>query len=92
MFFFHKADINAIISEGVICQYGSTWGIGCQDAWESVQSPTKETWSLKTSTALPNDKKVGESALMFQVHPTLTTKHINATVEAISKVMKEAVK
>ena len=84
--------IQAISAEGVVCQFGSTWAVACEDAWSKVESPTGETWNLQLEKPLENDLKVGQSILMFQVHPTLTDEHIEATIEAVQKVMKEAVK
>lgn len=84
--------IQAISAEGVVCQFGSTWAIACEDAWSKVQSPTGNTWNLQLTEPLENDLKVGQSILMFQVHPTLTDEHIEATIKAVKRVMQEAVK
>jgi dTDP-4-amino-4,6-dideoxygalactose transaminase len=39
---------------------------------------------------LPNAKELGETSLMFLVHPTLTEKEISQTCKAIEKVMVQA--
>ena len=41
---------------------------------------------------LPNAKELGETSLMFLVHPTLTNDEIQQTCEAITSVMELAVK
>ena len=38
---------------------------------------------------LPNAKQLGETSLMFLVHPTLTEENINQTVSAITKVINK---
>ena len=83
--------MQAINAEGVVCQYGSTWGIGKEDAWETVHLPDKTSLSLKLDADLPNDLHLGQRVLMFQVHPTLTEEHIQATITATAKTMEQAV-
>src|SRR5690625_1510669 len=39
---------------------------------------------------LPNAQTLGETSLMFLVHPTLEKKHIEKTVEELGRVMGEA--
>jgi dTDP-4-amino-4,6-dideoxygalactose transaminase len=39
---------------------------------------------------LPVAKKLGETSLMFLVHPTLEQEHISKTCEVLAKVMKQA--
>jgi len=84
--------IEAISAEGVVCQYGSTWGIACEQAWSNVDVITGENWNLRKSSHFKNDEKLGSSALMFQVHPTLEIVHIEATVKAVRKVMQDVIK
>lgn len=85
--------IEAIAAEGVMCQQGSTWGIGLEDAWEEVNCLISgETRNLRLKSHLPNDYRVGSSTLMFQVHPTLDDDAIKDTVTAVKKVMYAALK
>lgn len=44
----------------------------------------------RPETALPNAAELGETSLMFLVHPTLTEAHIEQTCEAIRAVMAKA--
>ena len=41
---------------------------------------------------LPAAKELGETSLMFLVHPTLTENEIQKTCEVLAAVMKEAAK
>ncbi|MCM8539580.1 MAG: DegT/DnrJ/EryC1/StrS family aminotransferase [Lentisphaeraceae bacterium] len=84
--------IEAISAEGVVCQYGSTWGIASEQAWSNVDVITGECWDLRKLSHFKNDEKLGSSALMFQVHPTLEIVHIEATVKAVRKVMQDVIK
>jgi len=83
--------IEAINAEGIVCQFGSTWGVGLEDGWDDFYcSITKAKRNLKLKEHFPNDYKVGTTALMFQVHPTLDDEAIEDTVKAIIKVMNIA--
>jgi dTDP-4-amino-4,6-dideoxygalactose transaminase len=85
--------IDAISAEGVVCQQGSTWGVGLEDAWEEVNCLISgKTRNLRLKKHLPNDYKVGSSVLMFQVHPTLDDEAIKDTVAAVTKVMAVVLK
>ncbi len=85
--------IEAIAAEGVVCQHGSTWGIGLEDAWEDVNCLISgQTRKLRLKQHLPNDYKVGSTAIMFQVHPTLDDEAIKDTVCALKKVLSVALK
>ena len=39
---------------------------------------------------LPVAKELGETSLMFLIHPTLTEAEINKTCEVLAQVMREA--
>ena len=41
---------------------------------------------------LPIAKQLGETSLMFLVHPTLSDQHIALTCQAVEKVMSQATK
>ena len=41
---------------------------------------------------LDNAKKLGETSLMFQVHPTLNSMHMNHSIEVIKQVMQKAIR
>lgn len=84
--------IETINSEGVVCQFGSTWGIGLEDAWKEIKcniSGNQYDYQLKQH--LPNDYFVGNNVLMFQVHPTLGIEDIETIVTVVKKIMKKAI-
>ncbi|WDE99144.1 DegT/DnrJ/EryC1/StrS family aminotransferase [Lentisphaera profundi] len=87
-----NAVIQAIAKEGIVCQFGSTWAIGKEDAWKDVQMPNRDTLNLQVTQDLPNDLAIGSSVIMFQVHPTLSEQNIHQTISVVNNVMKQAIK
>ena len=73
------ADISAM---GVPCFQGSCSEVYLEKAFDGTG------WRPKTS--LPNAKELGETSLMFLVHPTLTDAEIQQTCNAIRAVMGQA--
>jgi hypothetical protein len=71
--------IDAIQAEGVPCSVGSCGEIYLEKVFEGVRPAQR----------LPVARELGETSLMFPVHPTLETGDIEDTCEAISKVMAE---
>ncbi len=43
------------------------------------------------SHRLDNAKQLGETSLMFQVHPTLNSQHMNRTIDVVKQVMQKAI-
>lgn len=83
--------IEAVNAEGVVCQFGSTWGIGLESGWKNLQCPlTGKQYDLQLKQHLPGDYKTGSEVLMFQVHPTLDSKAVNDVLTAVKKVMAVA--
>ena len=74
-------EINRI---GIPCFSGSCPEVYLEKAFEKTNFRPKER--LKVS------KELGETSLMFLVHPTLSSEDISLTCKAISKVMKMAEK
>ena len=74
-------EINAL---GVPCYSGSCSEVYLEKAFDDTGFRPRER--------LPNAKELGETSLMFLVHPTLTKNEIQQTCEAITFVMKLAVK
>ncbi len=79
---------NRVIQEintlGVPCFSGSCSEVYLEKAFDGTGFRPKER--------LPNAEELGETSLMFLVHPTLTKDEIQQTCEAITSVMKLAVK
>jgi len=74
----------AISAEGIPCFSGSCPEIYLEDSFArgDLQPPER----------LPVAKSLGETSLMFLVHPTLTSAEMTDTVDAVGKVMREAVR
>ena len=71
----------AICAEGVPCGVGS-----CSEVYLEEAFPP----SMRPGARLPNAHKLGETSLMFQVHPTLTPQNIQETCLAVERVMHAA--
>lgn len=74
--------IDEILNLGVPCFSGSCSEVYLEKAFEGKE--------YKPSKRLENAKKLGDTALMFLVHPTLTRHEINLTCKAITSVMTMA--
>ena len=74
--------IEAITAEGVPCFEGSCSEVYLEKAFDGTGWQPKER--------LPVAKALGETSLMFLVHPTLTQADINKTADAIQKVLTQA--
>ena len=74
--------IDAITAEGVPCFQGSCSEVYLEKAFEGTGWRPKER--------LPIAKNLGETSLMFLVHPTLTHSEISKTADAIRKVLTQA--
>lgn len=76
--------IDAITAEGIPCFYGSCSEIYLENAF--VQDGLRPPGRLKVA------KELGETSLMFLVHPTLDEKDMEDTCQAVDKVMRVASK
>ena len=70
--------IEAINNQGVPCFSGSASEVYLEKAFDNT--------GLRPSVRLPIAKQLGESSLMFLVHPTLTATEIELTIQAIDSV------
>jgi dTDP-4-amino-4,6-dideoxygalactose transaminase len=73
--------IDAINAEGVPCYQGSCSEVYLEKAFDGT--------GWRPEERLPIAKELGETSLMFLVHPTLTEAEIEKTCEVITKVMTE---
>jgi dTDP-4-amino-4,6-dideoxygalactose transaminase len=71
----------SITALGVPCSTGS-----CSEIYLEAAFPAE--W--RPAQRLPGAKELGETSLMFQVHPTLTKQHIDRMCEVVGQVMSEA--
>ncbi len=74
--------MQAIIDEGVPCFSGSCSEVYLEKAFEGT--------GWKPEVRLPAAKELGETSLMFLVHPTLTDAEIGKTTSIIKKIMMQA--
>ena len=74
--------VEAINAEEVPCYQGSCSEVYLEKAFEGT--------GWRPENRLPVARALGETSLMFLVHPTLTDSEIGKTVDAIHSVMKEA--
>lgn len=76
--------MNAIVAEGVPCFSGSCSEVYLEKAFDST--------GWRPEKRLPVAKELGETSLMFLVHPTLAETEIQKTCDVLSAVMKLAAK
>ncbi len=76
--------VEAIIKEGVPCFQGSCSEVYLEKAFDNTP------WRPKNR--LPNAQVLGETSLMFLVHPTLLPSEIDKTEQALTKVFNLAIK
>lgn len=74
--------VNGINALGVPCYQGSCSEVYLEKAFDAT--------SWRPEVRLPVAKELGETSLMFLVHPTLTKAEIQKTCVAITQVMSEA--
>jgi dTDP-4-amino-4,6-dideoxygalactose transaminase len=72
--------LSAIIAEGIPCGSGSCSEVYLERAY-AVFAPTER---------LPVAQELGDTSLMFMVHPTLEPADVEDTVRAVDKVMRVA--
>jgi dTDP-4-amino-4,6-dideoxygalactose transaminase len=75
--------LDAIMARGIPCFSGS-----CSEIYLEKAFPVE--W--RPGSRLPVARELGETSLMFQVHPTLRPEQIARTCEVLRQVMHEATK
>ncbi|MCC7464245.1 MAG: DegT/DnrJ/EryC1/StrS aminotransferase family protein [Gammaproteobacteria bacterium] len=73
----------AIVGSGVPCFSGSCSEIYLEKAFAASD--------LRPPARLPVARELGETSLMFLVHPTLGPQHMQRVIEAVRQVMSQAV-
>jgi dTDP-4-amino-4,6-dideoxygalactose transaminase len=76
--------MNSIVAHGIPCFSGSCSEIYLEKAFTNGD--------LKQGEMLPVSKELGETSLMFLVHPTLIAEDMLDTAKAVQKVMAIATK
>ena len=74
--------VEAVLAERVPLYHGSCSEIYLEKAFDGT--------GLRPAGRLPQARELGETSLMFLVHPTLTDDEVERTCAAISKVMAQA--
>ena len=74
--------VRAVQAEGVPCGPGSCSEVYLEKAFDGTGS--------RPSRRLPQAQQLGETSLMFMVHPTLGTKDMRDTIAAVEKVLAAA--
>lgn len=74
--------IEAIIAQGVPCYQGSCSEVYLEKAFDDT--------GWRPQQRLPTARGLGETSLMFLVHPTLTQAEITKTCDVVSTVLREA--
>src|SRR5699024_3018230 len=74
--------MNEIVDRGVPCFSGSCSEVYREEAFEGT--------GWRPEVALPNAAELGETSLMFLVHPTLADEHIDKTCDVLREVMSRA--
>lgn len=74
--------MQAIHAQGIPCFAGSCSEIYNEKAFLNAH--------MQPAIPLPNAKQLGETSLMFLVHPTLTAKHMHDCASIIANVITEA--
>jgi hypothetical protein len=75
--------VQAILAEGIPCSVGS-----CSEIYLESAFPK----SLRPAERLPVARELGETSLMFMVHPTLSGADMDDAGRAVEKVMRRAVR
>ena len=76
--------MDEITRQGVPCYSGSCSEVYLEHAFDNT--------SFRPEKRLPNAQELGETSLMFLVHPTLTVEEIDKTCTVIISVLNEAQK
>jgi dTDP-4-amino-4,6-dideoxygalactose transaminase len=76
--------IEAINAEGVPCYQGSCSEVYLEKAFDGT--------GWRPEARLPVARELGETSVMFLVHPTLTQAEVDKTCEAVRRVMRAAQK
>jgi dTDP-4-amino-4,6-dideoxygalactose transaminase len=76
--------MTALMAEGIPCGSGSCSEIYLEKAFDQG--------SLRPRERLPVAKQLGETSLMFMVHPTLSVDDMEDVVRAMDKVMRVAIR
>ncbi len=76
--------VESVVKRGIPCFSGSCSEIYLEKAFEKTE--------FKPQKRLPNAKMLGETSIMFLVHPTLTKSEVDLTCAVFKEIMQKATK
>jgi dTDP-4-amino-4,6-dideoxygalactose transaminase len=82
----------ALNSAGVPCNTGSCPEIYLENAFKTGAFRLQGAVTDNKNTYLPVARQLGETSLMFLVHPTLASESIEYVIDQVRQVMKKAVR
>lgn len=74
--------LDALVAAGIPCQVGSCSEIYQEKAFTAL--------NLRQAERLPNAKQLGETSLMFQVHPTLSEEQMRLIANTAGAIIEKA--
>lgn len=84
--------LEALNKKGIPCNTGICSEIYQEEAFENYPFKISGSLKYKTISRLPHAKKLGETSMVFQVHPTLDIKSIHYVIDQVRMVMGKACK
>lgn len=84
--------VNVLNDKGIPCNYGICPEIYLEQAFENCSYKIDGSKKDKNFSYLPVAKQLGETSMMFMVHPTLDVKSIHYVIDQVKIVMEKAVK
>ncbi len=83
--------VKVLNDKGIPCNYGICPEIYLEQAFENCSYKIDGSKKDKNFSYLPVAKQLGETSMMFMVHPTLDVKSIHYVIDQIKMVMEKAV-
>ncbi len=84
--------LNVLNEAGVPCNTGICPEIYLEELFKNYVYKIRAAGLRSGTTRLPAAKQLGETSMMFMVHPTLTKASIQFVIDQVIKVMKKAVR
>lgn len=83
--------VKELNNRGIPCNYGICPEIYLEQVFENCSYKIDGSKKDKNFSCLPVAKQLGETSMMFMVHPTLDVKSIHYVIDQIKMVMEKAV-
>ena len=82
--------VKVLNDKGIPCNYGICPEIYLEAAFENCSHKIQGSKQNKAFPRLPVAKQLGETSIMFMVHPTLDIKSIHYVIDQVKTVMEKA--